>query len=175
MTARKIVDVPDSIFDDEAPSIEPTALEKFLGRARDPKTGKLIPKKKRVKTTASSSFDRTIVETRTMVEGGDWEGCAARHIVALFVLMHEKTYGVVPTMSGKERYSNTGIAGGFVRRVFAGDMDKALDYLRWLWTREIANEKWRRENSREGRRLSFGAMVSGALVDDYRVAMARRR
>lgn len=181
MTGTTRANGTGDLFDDEPKTEErprraPTALEKFLGRKRDAE-GKLIPKPKpkRRKTVAASTFARTEHETREMIRTRDWEGCAVRHLVALFEIMHEKAYGIAPTTSASERYTMTLMMGGFVKRAFGGDIDKALDYFRWLWTREIANEKWRRENGREPRRLAFRWTVGNGMLDDYRVAMARRK
>lgn len=184
MTGTKTrADGTGDLFDEEPkteerPRREPTALEKFLGRKRDPATGKLEPKKKprpRSKTVAAATFARTEHETREMIRTREWDACGVRHLVALFEIMHEKAYGIAPTTSASERYTMTLMMGGFVKRAFGGDIDKALDYFRWLWTREIANEKWRRENGREPRRLAFRWTVGNGMLDDYRVAMARRK
>ncbi len=188
MAAKKRTDVPLTLFDfEEETATEPkrkkkpeatTPLEALLGRKRDPETGALVPKKKPAKrrSVASSTFERTLLETQEMIDSRDWTACAARHLVALYDLMHRKTYGVEPTMTGSERYRSTMIAGSFVLRVFGGDFEKALEYLRWVWTREMGREKWRRENGREAGRLSLRSIFSGSfLLDDYRVAMARKR
>lgn len=191
MMAGRKFDLPCTIFsgdDDEEeaasgmrardPDPTPTPLEKFLKRKRDPETGKLTPKKRapRSRSIASSTFDRTMLETQDMIRTGEWEDAAVRHLVALFTIMHTRCYGIAPTLSGSELYLLTGFVAGFVKRAFAGDMRKTLEYLRWVWTREMSTEKWRRENHREaGRRLTLRIIVSNSLLDDYRVAMARRR
>lgn len=190
MMVAKRIDVPEGLFgDDTAEPVTHTrrkrsgavtkspSLEAFLGRARDPETGKLIPKKKRARTrsVAASTHDRTRAETQRMIDTRDWEGCAPRHLVALYDLMHRKTYGIDAPMTGTERHRATLMAGGFVKRAFGGDMDKALHYLRWLWTREMDREKWRRENGRDGGRLELRWIFGNRLLTDYQVAMARKR
>ena len=189
MSGTTRINVPENLFGDEEPKTEAqpikreqTPLEKFLGRKRD-EDGKLIPKKRtsRAKTVAASTFARTEHETREMMAAalrGDeeaWDECETRHLVALFAIMHEKTYGIAPTTSPSERYTMTLMMGGFVKRSFGGDMAKALEYFRWLWTREMRNEKWRRENDRETRRLAFQWTIGNRMLDDYRVDQARRK
>ena len=184
MAAKKRIEVPSTIFGEgeeetkERPRlIESSPLEKFLGRERDPETGKLVPKEKpkRPKSVAASTFARTIRETEEMMSSRVWDDCTARHLVALYDLMHRKTYGIEPAMTGSDRYRATLMAGSFVKRAFGGEIGKALEYLRWIWTREIEREKWRRENAREGGRISIGLLFSNRMLDDYRVAMARKR
>ena len=110
-----------------------------------------------------------------MMDARDWTGCTARHLVALYDLMHEKTYGITVTMSGTERYRYTLIAGAFVKRSFDGDFIKAIEFFRWVWTREIEREKWRRENDRDGGHIGLGFMFSNRLLDQWRLHLARAR
>lgn len=172
--AAKRIDVPDSLFPEQPKSIPPTPLEVYLGRTRDPDTGKLVPKRKRSKAVAASTFDLTRVETQRMMDEREWEGCTSRHLVALYDIMYRKTYGVDVTMSGSERYRLTMIAGAFVKRLFGGDFVQAIEFFRWVWTREIGREKWRREEGREGGLISAGFMFSNRLYDQWRLDLARR-
>ncbi len=175
MSAKKI-DVPASLFDDSEveSGVVPSPLEIYLGRKRDA-GGSLIPRKKKSRTVAASTFDRTRVETQEMIDTRDWGACAARHLVALYDLMHLKIYGIDVTMSGSERYTATLMAGGFVKRAFGGDFEKSVDYFRWAWTREKEREKWRRENGRDGGTIGLGFMFSNKLLDQYRIALVRQR
>lgn len=150
------------------------SLEKYLGRERDP-DGALVPRKKKTRAVAASAHGRTIAEASTMMRTRKWDGCAARHLVALYDLMHERTYGVASEMSPTERYRSTMLMGAFVKRSFAGDFVEAVAYFRWVWTREIGREKWRRENNvTDGRRIGFALMMSGSMVTDYRLALHRQ-
>lgn len=168
MTARR-VNVPEELFDDE-----PSPLESFLGRTRGA-DGKLVPRKAKKKTFAAAVFGKAIEETKVMIANGDFEGCGARHLVALYSLMHDKVYGVEPVMSSSERHTAVLRMGGFVKHHFGGDFQQAVAFYRWVWTREIGREKWRRENKREGSRLSIGLLMSGSIITDYRVALSRNR
>lgn len=53
--------------------------------------------------------------------------------------------------------------------------DPAIDYFRWLWTREMGREKWRRENDRDGERLTIHACISSMRLTDYKLHLTRRR
>jgi len=180
MMGVKVVDVPETLFDIEESTTQTrgvkrsASLDALLKRKRDA-AGRLLPKPRKKRAMAASTLDRAMVEMQEMIDARDWAGCVPRHLVALYVLMHKKTYGIEPTMSASERYRYAGMAAGFVKRAFAGDMTRALSYLRWVWTREIERERWRRENGREGGRLSFNVMLCNSLLDDWRLHQARRR
>lgn len=173
---RRTYDLPEDLFPPPADRPPPPSpLERYLGRERDA-TGRLVPVKKprRSKTVAAAKHDRARCEAEEMIRTTDWSACAARHIVALYDLMHERTYGVESSMTSAERYRCTLMAGGFVKRHFRGDFEAAIDYLRWVWTREIGREARRRETGADGGRIGFALMVSTSMLDDWRVANARR-
>ena len=186
----KRVDLVDGLFDnvtDEEPeerpeerptkTPKPARLEAYLGLKRDPETGKIVPRpppKKRT-TVAASSFARTREQVAEMMRTGEWDGVAARHLVALYDIMHEYWYGFAPTLTGQERHRGVLLAGSFVKRLFAGDFEKALTYLRWLYTEEKNTEKWRRREGRSGTRIGLPLMFSGRKVDDWRVDLNRRK
>lgn len=132
-------------------------------------------RKSRSKSIGASQFGRARVEVETMIETGNWAGVTARHLVALYDLMHEQVYDVAPADLGPaERYNAVMMAANLTKREFSGDYEKAMEFMRWAWTREMKNEKWRRENGRtDARRIGARLMFSGSLVTDYRVFLAR--
>lgn len=133
-------------------------------------------RKSKSKTIAASAFNRARVDVQEMIDSGDWTQCGARHLVALYDLMHLKCYGVEALELGAaERYNAAMMAANLVKRQFDGDYVEAVEFMRFVWTKEISTEKWRRENGREGRRIGIRLMFGGSLVTDYRVALARKR
>lgn len=127
------------------------------------------------RTIAASVFDHARHEVQTMMDSGDWDKCGARHLVALYDLMHLKCYGVEALELGAtERYNAAMMAAALVKRAFNGDYVEAAEYMNWAWTREIETEKWRRENKKMNvRRIGTRLMFGGALVSDYRLSLAR--
>jgi hypothetical protein len=45
--------------------------------------------------------------------------------------------------------------------------------MRWVWRREAAREQWRRVKGQGGGRIGPWFMFSGALLTDWRLAVAR--
>jgi len=135
---------------------------------------KLARKKARSKTISASVFNRARVEAEEMMRSRDWKNATARHLVALYDLMHEKVYGVEAIELGpSERHKAALMAGNAIKRFFNGDVEACVEFLRWVWTREMGREKWRRENGQSGQRIGIRLMFSGSLVTDYRVDLAR--
>lgn len=167
------IDIPEDMFEGAAPRVSPETLA-FMRRRLDAE-GELVPKKRREGVVAAAAHDRTKVETERMMWERDWRGCEARHLVALYDLMHARTYGVAAPMTAAERYRLVGRAAGFLRNSFGGDVAEVIEYFRWAWGREVGRERWAREKGIEGRgRIGPGLMFSTHLLGDYRVDKARR-
>lgn len=152
----------------EGPS---AAMQALLGEVQ----AKADRRKSRAKTIAASQFGRARVEVEEMIESDDWSGATARHLVALYDVMHTEVYGVEPSELGPaERYNAAMMAGNLTKREFSGDFTQAVEFMRWAWAREADNEKWRRENGRtNARRIGARLMFGGSLLTDYRVYLAR--
>jgi hypothetical protein len=178
MTAKQMmIDLPEDFFPEDV-NIAPKILSPLAAwaGARVNEKGRICAKEKRTRTTvAASAFNRTRAETQGMMDSGDWSACTARHFLALYDLMHEKIYGIESGMTASERHTAVLRTGSFVKREFSGDYDKALDYFRWLWTREQGREKWRRENGRDTTRLILAFCYSSSMLTDYRLMLTRRR
>jgi hypothetical protein len=172
MKTQATCDLPECLFSIEEGE-DPPKVARLSDWAKRTRSGK--PKTAKPKTIAAAVFNRARAETSAMMETGDWSSCTARHLVALYDLMHVKCYGVEASMSSSERHTLVLRAGGFVKREFSGDYDRAIDYFRWLWTREMGREKWRRENHREGMRVTLGMCLSGMVITDYRLHLTRTR
>lgn len=190
MIGLKRDEVPESLFslDDDD---EPKTTTKSKTRVPPPPESDASPefnalieevsarqarRAKKSKTIGASVFNRARHDVQQMIESGDWSQCGARHLVALYDLMHQKCYGIEPLELGStERYNAAMMAANLVKRMFDGDYVDAVNYMRHVWTKEISTEKWRRENGREGRRIGTRLMFGGALVTDYRLSLARKR
>jgi hypothetical protein len=174
--ARNVV--PETLFDlDDPPThVRPKVPEQSAAMARlvAEQEAKLARRKSR-KTVGASVFNRARTEAEEMKRSRDWSGATARHLVALYDLMHEQVYGVEALELGPaERHKAMLLAGNFVKHHFGGDVEACVAFLRWVWTREMDREKWRRENGRSGQRIGIRLMLSTSLLTDYRVDLARR-
>ena len=135
-----------------------------------------VGKKRRLASISSSALDRILAETRVAMKTGDWTDLNSRHVFAYWAIAHELVYGVAPVTTGAERAQAAMRMGAAIKRHFDGDVGKAADYLRWLWTRERGREEWRRrEGTSRGASLGWRMMFLSALVTEYRVDGARVR
>lgn len=175
--ARNVVSETLFSADDDPPTrtrAKPSALSPEMQRLVAEGEAKAARKRARSKTISASVFNRARLEAEEMVRTREWSGATARHLVALYDLMHEKVYGVEALELGpSERHKAALIAGNMIKRYFNGDVEACVEFLRWVWTREMGREKWRRENQQSGQRIGIRLMFSGSLVTDYRVDLAR--
>lgn len=172
-------DPPSDLFPVAAPTKvhKSTNFLRWAGAKIDEETGRVTPKEKpkRRTTMAASTFNRARAEMQGMLDSKDWSDLKPRHLLALYDLMHLQCYGVEAVMTGTERHIFVLRAGGFWKREFDGDIEKVRSFFQWVWTKEIKDEKWRRENGRTGwMPLSFGQTISGQTVTRYRVALNRK-
>lgn len=191
--SAKREEVPESLFtlddDVEEPttSVKPKKVPPAPESDASPEFKQLISqvdqrvqrrneRKQKTKTIAASSFERTVSETQDMIESGDWAKCGARHLVALYALMHKKCYGVEALELGPtERYNAMMMAANLVKNSFAGDYVASVEYMRWAWTREIAAERKRQERGQETRRMGTRLIFGKYLLADYALAQKRSR
>lgn len=132
---------------------------------------------KRPPETSKAARGRYAEEAERMRLEGDWAGLRAGHAVALYVALHERTYGVRPTEldHGREFAVAAFAVGRLLRGEFDGDVGRFLNYFGWAWHREGEREAWRRENGREGGRMGWRLCFSASLVSEHRVALERKR
>lgn len=179
--ATKKRDLPENLFSTEEDSEVHTSsdsddeplseeMKSIVG-----KVSKKLERRKKTKTIAASSFDRACIEVEEMIKTGKWAGCRARHLVALYDLMHYKCYKIEDASLGsKERYNATMLATTFTKREFGeGNFVKVVEYMRWLWSREMEREKWRRENYKEGGRLGYYHVFGNKNLTEYKLYLAR--
>ena len=117
-----------------------------------------------------------IAEVRERMLRKEWNGRTPGKMVAMYWLCHEKVYGVPPLELNKTTAWQTAMkmAGGMVKRHFDDDMERAITFMRWVWTSEAEREKRRRENKRDGQRLNWKNQFSqDYLITDWRAAAMR--
>lgn len=135
---------------------------------------KLEKRKVKPKTMAAAVFNRARAEVDKMLRSGDWDGAGARHLVALYDRMHERCYGFEPAELGPTERFNAGmLAGSMLKARFDGDIELMVNFVLWVWDREIGREKWRREEKKSGGRIGVRLMFSGSLYSDWRADLAR--
>ncbi len=147
---------------------EHASLEGFLGSA-----------KPRKRASAGTRRNDYIAEVRTRMQTKDWTGMTAGKLVALYWLCHERVYGTPPVELNKAKIWEMAMmaAGTMVRDHFDGDVQVAIRFMRWVWTREQSREDWRRKNNTTtGRRISWhNQFKHHYLVTDWRTEKVRRQ
>lgn len=144
---------------------QPADIDKFLGKA---------PRKR----SAGSLRKKHIEEVAERMRRKDWDGMTPGKLVALYWICHEMVYGHPPVEIDKVSAWEIAMkaAGSMVRRHFDGDIERAITFMRWVWTREQEREKWRRENKRDGQRLTWrNQFTQDFLISDWLTAGERRR
>lgn len=177
MNVARPIDLPENLFSTDEEEEPVTAIREtpeFLALVAEVDQKK-ERRKKKSKTFAASMFNRTLAEVDVMMSTHDWSFANARHLVALYDRMHTKVYGVECAELGPaERYNTIMQANTLVKVEFDGDFEDAVDYMRWVWMREMNKEKWVRETGAQGGRITPWLMFSKKFLTDYRLAMARR-
>lgn len=159
----------DSIFD-ESPA---ASVDDWIGIKK--------PRLKRKPRVAQPLINGYVEIARSLSKSGEWDTASpARYselLVGLYIVCHEKVYTVYPTELNPEIFA---VAVGAARKMlydqFDGKVFDAVQFMRWLWTREIGKERWRKENAVEARRIDWRSQFSGAyFITDYRIHLARNR
>lgn len=111
-----------------------------------------------------------------IIEKDAWGSAKPIHFLVLYARMHLRVYRVEPVWTGEDRRKAAMMIGWTIKQYFRKDPSSFAEYLRWVWRREMQNEKWRRENNRtNGRTMGWRLMCSGGVVTEYRIAMERTR
>jgi hypothetical protein len=153
----------------------PSTAAQQLALGLDPQPGRSKPKPKKRNPGTPFEIKRAIQDIERRVEEEDWEKMRPGMLVALFAWCHEKTYGVAPAdLKGQSWRNAQRCAGMMVKKDFGGDIDKALEFLRWTWQRERRIEQWRRDNNQHGKVIGwYDQFQRGELLTKYRVDVAR--
>lgn len=168
----------------QKPSIE-AALEAKAAAIREieaekvrRKTAELVgaPSKKK---SYSGMSDRLLLklldEVNAMLREGKWSEATAKHFVALYADLHFRVYGIEPAdLDPKQRLAAVSMASSMMQNEFGGSAIEMAEFVRWAWSREKERETWRRENGRQGSRLTWRFQFGRSLLTDYRLERARK-
>jgi hypothetical protein len=109
-----------------------------------------------------------------MMASAQWGDAKPRHFAAVYEILHEWVYDVLPAeLDPKGRSFCALMASQLLRREFDGNCVAMAAYLHWVWVREKERERWRRENGRDAGHISPRLCFGGALLTDYRISRAR--
>lgn len=147
-------------------------LESFIGtQAERQKIAK------RSKPHPGQRRKQQIAEIERRIAAKDWDGMTSGLLVALYWTCHRKTYGVEPaelnTASTWTKAMKS--AGKLVIDQFDGDVDLAIKFMRWLWTREQSREQWASKNGIDRSRITWIRQFCRVEnVSDWRADKVRR-
>ena len=127
-------------------------LEGFIGTAEQRQKAS-----KRRKPSPGARRKEYIAEVERRIAEQDWSGTKSGLLVALYWSCHVKVYGVVPAELDSASTWTTAMkaAGNLVNFQFGGDVQMAIKFMRWLWTREQGREQWRRKSQISGGRITW--------------------
>lgn len=94
----------------------------------------------------------------------------ADDLVYVYAWLYYEVCGVLPLSLINEVTPARNAARLMTQNFFEGDFARALDFLKWTWARE----KWRRDNDRQMKVISWRLQFSKYLIEDYQVAHVRR-
>lgn len=124
-----------------------------------------------------------IEDASARAKSGEWGDVNGEQVgplmVALYIICHERVYGVRPLeVMAPEEFPTASLAAKRLHvDVFNADLEAMVEFVRWAWDRERGREQWRAENHQETRRvgwrLQFG--LNSALLTDYKVSQVKAR
>ena len=147
------------------------SIDNFIGTPEE------RAKVKKKKSSPGSRRKEYIAEVEQRVISKDWTGMTAGKLIALYFVCHVKVYGIEPAELNRAATWETAMmaAGGMVRDHFEGDVQVAIKFIRWTWTRENEKEQWRRKNDKGGRRITWvNQFRHDYLVSDWRAEKMRK-
>lgn len=170
MTAFRRGEVPDDLFEQEP--MHTVDVTQFVP------AGKLIDKgasKRRTPTISDKEWEIAKKEAWRRMQSANWEGAQPRVFAALYALLHERVYSVAPSeLTPQIRAYATGAAKRMLAREFDDKPEEMAVFMRWAWMREQKREAWRRENNRDGGRISWTLQFNGSLITDWRLEQSRK-
>lgn len=134
------------------------------------------PKAKTRRPESERALLRACDEFQVMQRSGAYNRMTASHFVALYALLHREVYGAEPLELLTAFAPARSAADKLVRDEFGNRIERMFEFMRWVWQRERASEKRRRQDGVvDGRRINWRLMFATRhLVTDYRVELARR-
>jgi hypothetical protein len=112
------------------------------------------------------------------VEDDEWPlGEGPVLLVALFCWAHNEIYGVSCTVEVARVFKGAqSAAEKLIRTEFEGSLEKAIEFMRWVWRREREREQWRRRNTGYGKVLTWRhVLMTGELVKEMRLDQLRTK
>lgn len=153
------------------PQLDP--LANFIGGSAEKISKTKAPKK----TDPGARRKQYVEEMEERIKRQDWKNLSAGQLVAVYWVCHLKIYGVPPKeLDSTSNYSRAMMmAAKLVKDEFAGDVDLAVDFMRWAWFREKDREDWRKRNNTSGRRITwYLQFVAKDLLTDWQREKFRR-
>ena len=129
--------------------------------------------------TPVARLNRLIKFVDGCVETEDWPAGnrGPEVLVALFCWAHEQIYGVSCVAEVARNFGAAyNSAERLMRSEFDNDFTAVVEFLRWVWKRERAQEKWRRENTGYGKVLTWRTVFrDGELLKMMRLDNLRTK
>lgn len=127
-------------------------------------------------SVGASRLENLVEVVGESIESGDWQSKSPALLVGLFCWAHTHVYGVSVIPELRRYYvSAVQAAKRLVENDFAGDFDKALEFVRWVWGRESDREEWRRKNTGFGSRITWRKVfVDKAFLVEWRLDISRK-
>lgn len=152
-------------------------FESFIGT---PRKRQIVAKRsKKTRETPGMRRKTYIADVEKRIVSQDWTGATPGILVALYWTCHVKVYGIEPTELDTATTWTIAMkaAGKLVSQHFDGDIDTAIKFMRWVWTRERAKEAWARREGVSRSRITWVTQFCKAvyLVNDWRADKVRRR
>src|SRR5574338_176134 len=107
-------------------------------------------------------------EVIEMATRQNWANAGAQHVVALAGEFHRRVYGVeAEELRTRARQIFVRSADSMIKQ---NGVEWVVEFVKWVWKREQERETWRRDNHKQGSRVSI-AMVFGSsnLRTEYRI------
>lgn len=131
-------------------------------------------KPKRKPSMSDRVLSKLIEEAKEFARTGEWANAAPRHFFALFEWLHREVYGIESFTTPTDRLGAVSAVASMLTKRFDDDPTEMARFVRWTWKREKSREDWRRENERDGGRITWRIQFSGSLYGEWRLACMRK-
>ena len=125
---------------------------------------------------------QTIAQAEAMRVSQDWKDAQPKHLVALFVWLHENVYGVKPLeiLHGEEgrRLALGAVSAcrALVKDEFGGHVRDVVVFMLWVWRREKSKQEWaaRTPGVQLGRINARTQFAGRVLLTEFRLDRERK-
>lgn len=145
-----------------------------LGKWIDAAPAKKKPAKKRSVTARDSKgYQRAREEAAMRAKANDWVDAEPRHLVGLYVVLHEQIYSVPPTELVDVWKGAVAAAKAMLRKEFSDDTCAFVEFILWTWRRARKRRDKATRDSGDVMRVGWTMQFKNRLyLTDYRVEMA---